>query len=310
MLAGLVAFRVQVHRLKHRPVDVAGMQQKVMQSLGLMAATDIGPTEFGITVVFDTPPGVPLSQQFQDELISMLRKAAPIIKTALPGAKITAAATVVAAAAAASTKRVLLVMQKETGRGAASIAETAVEQLLHKAGKPTLSLGQCCIIDANVAVPHRVPREIARSKLTRIKRMGEGAFGEVHQYQLEAHSMSYFVAAKSIKAGAAGAEEARADLLREATLGGLLDHRNVVSTVGICTAPRDVPALLLLGFCPEGNLEELCHHATAESMTVSERLTYCAQVSQGLRYISTRRIVHRDVAARNVLLDATPGRSR
>ena len=158
----------------------------------------------------------------------------------------------------------------------------------------------------NVAVPRRVPREIARSALTRIVVLGEGAFGEVHQHQMEERgsSMAFFVAAKSIKAGAAGAEEARVDLLKEATVGALLVHRNVVSTI----APRDVPALLPLAFTAfytEGDLEGICADGTPDSMTVSERLTYCAQVLQGLQFIGTRRIVHRDVAARNVLLDST-----
>ena len=34
MLGVLLSFRVQVYRLKHRPLDVTGMQQRVMQSLG------------------------------------------------------------------------------------------------------------------------------------------------------------------------------------------------------------------------------------------------------------------------------------
>ena len=94
-------------------------------------------------------------------------------------------------------------------------------------------------------------------------------------------------------------------LLREAALGALLEHRNVLATVGVVTRPRDVPALLLLSFCPEGTLEALAATATATSVTVAERLTYCAQTLQGLQYIASIRIVHRDVAARNVLLDST-----
>ena len=298
MLAALIAFRIQVYRLRHRPIDVSDMQADVMRGLGLAATTNIGISEFGITLVFAETPGE-VTVQFKAELDMMLRKAVPQIRQVLPRAKITAPT------GGTSSKQVLVVMQKV--KAAASIAETVVEQLLRKAGKSRLAVGRRTVVDAMVAVPQRVPREIPRSVLTRIQVLGQGAFGVVHQYQLEekGSAMSYFVAAKSIKASAAGAEEARSDLMREATLGALLAHRNVVATIGICTAPRDVPALLLLAFCLEGNLEALCQTATPESMTVSERLTFCAQVLQGLRYISTRRIVHRDVAARNVLLDST-----
>ena len=117
--------------------------------------------------------------------------------------------------------------------------------------------------------------------------------------------MAVHTAAKSIKVKADGGAEARQALLREAALGVLLEHRNVIITVGICTVPRDVPALLVLAFCFEGSLEELCSTATPASISVSERLTYCAQTLQGLQYIASIRIVHRDVAARNVLLNST-----
>ena len=90
---------------------------------------------------------------------------------------------------------------------------------------------------------------------------------------------------------AEGSAESRKALLREAAFGALIQHRNVVSTVDICTAPQDVPALLLLAFCSEGLLEAHGEEATADSMSVS-RLTYCAQVLQSPQYISTRRIVH------------------
>ena len=47
--------------------------------------------------------------------------------------------------------------------------------------------------------------------------LGEGAFGEVHQYQLKEKSMpSFFVAAKSIKRrSSSGSAETRDALLRE-----------------------------------------------------------------------------------------------
>ena len=200
----------------------------------------------------------------------------------------------------------LVVMPKAVS---AAPAEAVAGLLAAKARKGALVIGagRRHVVDASVAVPRRVPREVPRGALTRLKLLGEGAFGEVQQYQLEekGKSVAHFVAAKSIKAGAAGAAEARADLLREAALGALLEHRNVVSTVGVCTVPRDVPALLLLSFCPEGSLEKLAASASPATVSTSDRLTYCAQTLQGLQYIASIRIVHRDVAARNVLLDAT-----
>jgi hypothetical protein len=245
MLAALIAFRVQLYRLKHRPVDVTAMQQKVMEDLGLAAATNFGQNEVGITLAFDRCPvdaaTAALPDRFKRELIAALAKAAPQLKAALRTVKLTSAG--------AKSVRVLAVMPKSGGLDDGPAAKN-VEMLARKAAKGKLAAAGFNLVDASVAVPQRVPREINRSTLTRVRLLGEGAFGEVHQYQLEekGSAMSFFVAAKSIKAGAAGAEEARSDLMREATLGALLAHRNVITVVGICTTPRDVPALLLLVF--------------------------------------------------------------
>ena len=303
MLVALIAFRIQLYRLKNRPIDVSEMQQDVMASLGLAATKDIGKSEVGISLVLDRTAidaSLELPGRFKAELVTMLSRAVPQIKRALEGAKICSPGH------NHTTKRVLVVLQKGDLKGAGSI-DHAVEDLARKAGKGKLSVLEFNVIEANVAVPQHVPREVARAALTRLQPLGAGAFGVVFQYQLKERGamMPVFIAAKSIKAGVDGSAEARKALLREAALGALLQHRNVVSTVGICTAPRDVPALLLLAFCSEGSLEAHCEEATADSMSVPERLTYCAQVLQGLQYISTRRIVHRDVAARNVLLDST-----
>ena len=314
MLVVLIGFRVQVCRLKHRPVDVSGMSAEVMQSLGLVATTNIGPNEFGITLHFDECPrdgSDELSQQFKSDLIATLRKATPQIKDALDSAKTTVPPLMGRqnGHSQSKPKQVLVVLQTALVKAAAASAvETVVETLRKKAAKGKLQVGSTLqIIDASVAMRTNVPREINRQGLTRLKMLGEGAFGEVHQYQLEekGHSHAVYVAAKSIKGGKAGSDDAREALLREATLNALLAHRNIVKTVGICTTPRDVPALLLLAYCEHGTVAAHCADATPASITVAERMTYCAQVLQGLQFIAHRRIVHRDVAARNVLLDAT-----
>ena len=157
----------------------------------------------------------------------------------------------------------------------------------------------------------RSPREVSRAHLTRIAPLGQGRHGdryiEVWQYTVDqpfSDTPPYQVAAKTLRAESI-AGDTRGLLLKEAALQHALDHRNVVKLVGVVTHPIDVPALILFELCPEGSLEDLVCEATPESISVSERLTYCAQVLQGLQYIAARRIVHRSVAARNVLFDTT-----
>ena len=85
MLAALVVFRVQVYRLKHRPVDVGATQEEVLASLGLAASwaatQDISPTELGISLLFDhaLPPngGADGGARLEVDLVAILRRAAP-----------------------------------------------------------------------------------------------------------------------------------------------------------------------------------------------------------------------------------------
>ena len=315
MLVALVAFKVQIYRLKHQPVNVGTTQEEVLATLGLAATQNISRAELGISLLFDRtlpPRGTDGGAQFESELVAALRRAAPHIKVGLQSAKITFGNP--------ASRRVLVVVPKSKITQHSHHhhphnphhnhpVEAVVPFLAAKAAKGKLVIGVNGgrVVEASVAVPRRVPREVPRRALTRLRQLGEGTFGEVYQYQLEEKSMpSFFVAAKSIKPlKFSGGADARDALLREAALGALLDHRNVLATVGVCTTPRDVPALLLLSFCSEGTLDTLVAAATPTSMTVVERLTYCAQTLQGLHYIASIRIVHRDVAARNVLLDST-----
>ena len=66
------------------------------------------------------------------------------------------------------------------------------------------------------------------------------------------------------------------------------------------------PALLLLEYCEMGSLDKhLLAEKDAESpLSMTVRLSYCVDIASGLGFLASRRVVHRDVAARNVLLDA------
>jgi serine/threonine protein kinase len=66
-----------------------------------------------------------------------------------------------------------------------------------------------------------------------------------------------------------------------------------------------VQVLLVLEFCEHGTLLEHVTDSDPESLDASVLLTYCHGVGCGLSYLSSRKIIHRDCAARNVLLGAS-----
>ena len=94
--------------------------------------------------------------------------------------------------------------------------------------------------------------------------------------------------------------ESRDALLREAALVALLQHEHVVGLIGVVTVPRRMPPLLLLTYCEHGELLNFVRQVSPDEVDASMLLTFCADVAAGLSYLSSRRIIHRDVAARNV----------
>ena len=314
VIAVLARSRMLLRRERKKPVDMNEMSKLVLDDLGIPNPVDND--ELGIALFFQSAldPAAVKDPSFKTRLLSTVAKHVPGFAADIELSRVVFDK--------AQCHRILLAVP---GCLEGKTADLIAEAVAKEATKSSLVVGENQITGASVGIPHRAPREVDRCTLTRLHRIGSGDYAEVHKYQVQParsrRSLSgrisdgrfpnhFSVAGKSVRAGTAGTmqqceEVVRTGLLREAALTALLEHRNIVGVVGVCTAPRDVPAMVLLEYCEEGNLRDLCAGATPESMTVAERLTFCAQTLQGLGYISSRRIIHRDLAARNVLLDST-----
>ena len=303
MVVAIMASRAQVYRLKHRPLDMGGMQDDVLDGLGIRLPKDIGAHEFGVSFTFDADldpssmaePGL---AELCTAMTSVLAKQLPRLKEELKYAR--------ALVSEASPNQLLLVIPRPRGYGELSdVAERSAVTLSKLATKRRLVIGPNTVSSATLALPRRIPRELDRAQLTRIAVLGEGAFGQVSLYQVVDPKRGvppYKAAVKTVKPGvvALGNDE----LLREAALMAVLEHRYVLGLVGVVTAPRDLPAMIVLPYCEGGQLLDNIAQAGPDGLTATRRLTYAAQIALGMQYISARNIVHRDVAARNVLLDA------
>ena len=318
----LMLSQLRLRWIKRRPIDVGAMQDEVLRSMGLGIIKNIKPDEFGFTLSLGSADGSDTAalselftaaqssvskqgqeseqqannwQQFQGYVATAVAGASPRLTKALTRARITVSNP--------ATLELLVIMSK-SGHSS-SIGEATVATLHKAATKHKLRVGEHPVVDVGVACPRVIPREIERKCLTRLHMLGEGAFGVVQLCVVdERHTGAppFNVAAKTVKADSGGNRD---DLLREAALMALFDHRNVVALVGICTVPRDVPSLMLMGLCEGGTLGDCVRNAEPGSLSTFDLLTFLAQTLQGLVYIATRRVVHRDVAARNVLLDST-----
>lgn len=66
-----------------------------------------------------------------------------------------------------------------------------------------------------------------------------------------------------------------------------------------------MPAILLMSYCEHGSLlSYLAETDAGAEATIADLLTFCSDVAKGMVYLQQMRFVHRDIAARNVLVDS------
>ncbi|KAD7477489.1 hypothetical protein E3N88_00625 [Mikania micrantha] len=131
-------------------------------------------------------------------------------------------------------------------------------------------------------------------------KLGQGGFGVVYKGKLEDEQE---IAVKRL-----GKDSGQGDLefKNEVLLVAKLQHRNLVSLLGFSIEGSE--RLLIYEFCPNASLDQLIFDPTKCSLLDWEkRYQIIRGVAKGLLYLhedSRLRIVHRDLKASNVLLDA------
>ncbi|CAI8033456.1 Tyrosine-protein kinase transforming protein SEA, partial [Geodia barretti] len=91
------------------------------------------------------------------------------------------------------------------------------------------------------------------------------------------------------------------------------EHSNVMSLIGVCIE-GEMP-LLIMPFMPNGSLLEFLRHHQQElffnsatepqvSSARSKLLNVCRQVATGMEYLAAHKFVHRNLAARNCMIDS------
>ena len=153
-------------------------------------------------------------------------------------------------------------------------------------------------------------------RLQTLETLGEGEFGLVTKALMD---QKVLVAVKELKGEAS--EQDRASLLKEAMVTAQFHHKNVVSLVGVVTKGK--PILCVLSFndggALRGYLKQKKDEITATPIAdrspddplltkapFSELTLYVLQAARGLEYLCTKHFIHRDVAARNLLLHTEP----
>ena len=141
---------------------------------------------------------------------------------------------------------------------------------------------------------------IRHPKPTGVK-LGRGMYGSVIELILDGET----VAGKVFKGRSVLSETKRKKLKDEIRIVLGLKHSNIVSSKGICFLPDIVLPVLLMERLMSNLYNYLVHHANSK-LSMEQKISILHDVVKGLDFLHNHSpaIIHRDLTARNVLLDS------
>ncbi|KAM8966187.1 focal adhesion kinase 1 isoform 3-T3 [Pelodytes ibericus] len=142
--------------------------------------------------------------------------------------------------------------------------------------------------------------EIQRDRIELGRCIGEGQFGDVHQgVYMSPENPAMAVAIKTCKN--CTSDSVREKFLQEALTMRQFDHPHIVKLIGVIT---ENPVWIIMELCTLGELRSFLQ-VRKYSLDLASLILYAYQLSTALAYLESKRFVHRDIAARNVLVSSS-----
>jgi predicted Ser/Thr protein kinase len=82
----------------------------------------------------------------------------------------------------------------------------------------------------------------------------------------------------------------------------LRPHPNVIQLFGFSVHPETESIILVIEFCNGGSLDDVLFDAT-QHISIQQKVSWLLGIAKGIEHLHANNIVHRDIAARNVLLN-------
>ncbi|CAL1608952.1 unnamed protein product [Knipowitschia caucasica] len=153
-------------------------------------------------------------------------------------------------------------------------------------------------LDPGEKGPKVSARILKPSDIRKIKPLGNGVFGTVHKgvWIPEGDTVKLPVAIKTIHDRTG--RQTFYEITDHMMVMGSLDHINVVRILGVCPGAS---LQLVSQLSSQGSLLEYVRKHN-DKLTPQRLLNWCVQIAKGMYFLEENRMVHRNLAARNVLL--------
>ncbi|XP_076260317.1 protein tyrosine kinase 2 Fak isoform X10 [Rhynchophorus ferrugineus] len=152
--------------------------------------------------------------------------------------------------------------------------------------------------EGDYSVPTVKNYELDRNQIELGDILGEGQFGDVHKGIVKTKDTSIPVAVKTCKGDADLATTEK--FLEEAYTMQRFDHPHIIKLIGFCS---DSPVWIVMELAKLGELRAYLQN-NKNRLDLSILLSYAYQLSTALSYLESKKYVHRDIAARNVLVSS------
>jgi focal adhesion kinase 1 len=153
--------------------------------------------------------------------------------------------------------------------------------------------------EGDYSTPATRDYELVRNQVELGEIIGEGQFGDVHKGTFKGRDNQLVpVAVKTCKADAdlATAEK----FLEEAYIMQQFDHPHIIKLIGVCS---ESPIWIVMELARLGEMRAYLQ-SNKHRLDLATLLQYTYQLSTALSYLESKKFVHRDIAARNVLVSA------
>ncbi|XP_072390037.1 focal adhesion kinase 1 isoform X5 [Diabrotica undecimpunctata] len=151
--------------------------------------------------------------------------------------------------------------------------------------------------EGDYSIPVVKNYELNRHQIELQEILGEGQFGDVHKGCFKTtEGMLIPVAVKTCKGDADLATTEK--FLEEAYIMQKFDHQHIIKLIGVCS---ESPVWIVMELARLGELRSYLQKNKTR-LDLSTLLLYAFQLSTALSYLESKKYVHRDIAARNVLV--------